>query len=39
MGMIALVVVGGDTSNKDDIAKVKVFAKSKKKLPQLLGEL
>ena len=39
MGMIALVVVGDDTSNKDDIAKVKVFAKSKKKLPQLLGEL
>ena len=39
MGMIALVVVGGDTSNKDAIAKVKVVAKSKKKLPQLLGEL
>jgi len=39
MGMIALVVVGGDTSNKDAIAKVKVVAKSKKKLPQLLEEL
>jgi len=39
MGMIALVVVGGDTSNKDTIAKVKVVAKSKKKLPLLLGEL
>tara|TARA_B100001057_G_scaffold129898_1_gene128964 strand:- start:276 stop:701 length:426 start_codon:yes stop_codon:yes gene_type:complete len=39
MGMIALVIVGGDTSNKDAIAKVKVVAKSKKKLPQLLGEL
>ena len=39
MGMIALVVVGGDTSNKDKIAKVKVVAKSKKKLPTLLGEL
>ena len=38
MGMIALVIVGGDTSNKDAIAKVKVVAKSKK-LPQLLGEL
>ena len=39
MGMIALVVVGGDTSNKEAIAKVKVVAKAKKKLPQLLGEL
>ena len=39
MGMIALIVVDGDTSNKDAIAKVKVVAKSKKKLPQLLGEL
>ena len=39
MGMIALVVVGGDTSNKDSIAKVKVFAKAKKKLPELLGQL
>tara|TARA_B100000575_G_C22984620_1_gene567962 strand:+ start:439 stop:876 length:438 start_codon:yes stop_codon:yes gene_type:complete len=39
MGMIALVVVGGDTSNKDKIGKVKVVAKSKKKLPILLGEL
>ena len=39
MGMIALVVVGGDISNKDVIAKVKVVAKSKKKLPQLLDQL
>ena len=39
MGMIALVVVGGDTSNKEAITKVKVVAKAKKKLPQLLGEL
>ena len=39
MGMIALVVVGGDTSNKDAIANVKVVAKSKKKLPVLLGQL
>tara|TARA_Y100001970_G_scaffold6218_1_gene7078 strand:+ start:994 stop:1416 length:423 start_codon:yes stop_codon:yes gene_type:complete len=39
MGMIALIVVGGDTSNKDAIAKVKVIAKSKKKLPKLLGQL
>ena len=39
MGMIALVVVGGDTSNKDAIAKVKALGKSKKKLKKLLGEL
>ena len=39
MGMIALIVVGGDTSNKDAIAKVKVVAKAKKKLPKLLGQL
>ena len=39
MGMIGLVVVGGDTSNKDDIAKAKALGKSKKKLKTLLGEL
>ena len=39
MGMIALVGVGGNTSNKDAIAKVKVVAKAKKKLPQLIEEL
>ena len=39
MGMIALVVVGGDTSNIDAIAKAKVRGKSKKKLKKLLGEL
>ena len=39
MGMIALIVVGGDTSNKDKIANIKVVAKSKKKLPLLLGKL
>ena len=32
MGMIALVIVGGDTSNLDAIAKAKVRGKSKKKL-------
>ena len=32
MGMIGLVVVGGDISNKDDIAKAKALGKSKKKL-------
>ena len=39
MGMIALVVVGDDTSNKDDVAKAKALGKSKKKLKALLGEL
>lgn len=39
MGMIALIVVGDDTSNKDAIAKVKAFGKSKKKLKALLEEL
>ena len=39
MGMIALVVVGGDTSNKDAIAKIKVFGKSKKKIKALLEQL
>jgi pseudoazurin len=39
MGMIGLVVVGGDTSNKDEIAKAKANGKSKKKLKKLLGEL
>ena len=39
MGMIGLVVVGGDTSNKDQIAKAKALGKSKKKLKKLLGEL
>ena len=39
MGMIALVVVGNDTSNKDAISKTKVFGKSKKKLPEFLNQL
>jgi pseudoazurin len=39
MGMIGLVVVGGDTSNKDQIAKAKAMGKTKKKLKKLLGEL
>ena len=39
MGMIGLVVVGGDTSNADTVAKTKVKGKSKKKLKKLLGEL
>ena len=39
MGMIALVIVGDDISNKDAIAKAKVRGKSKKNLKALLGEL
>ena len=39
MGMIGLVVVGDDISNKDAIAKAKALGKSKKKLKALLGEL
>ena len=39
MGMIGLVVVGGDTSNADTVAKAKVRGTSKKKLKKLLDEL
>ena len=39
MGMIGLIVVDGDTSNKDVHAKAKAMGKSKKKLKELLGEL
>ena len=39
MGMIGLVVVGDDVSNKSAIAKAKALGKSKKKLKALLGEL
>ena len=39
MGMIALIVVGDDTSNKDAVAKAKAVGKSKKKLKALIGEL
>ena len=39
MGMIGLIVVGGDTSNKEEIAKVKALGKSKKNLKKLLDEL
>ena len=35
MGMIGLVIVDDDLSNKKDIAKAKVFGKSKKKLKKL----
>ena len=39
MGMIGLIVVGGDTSNKEEIAKVKALGKSKKKLKKLIEDL
>jgi len=39
MGMIGLVIVGDDISNKKSIAKAKVYGKSKKKLKKLLGDL
>ena len=39
MGMIGLVVVGGDTSNKAQISKAKAIGKSKKKLKDLLAQL
>ena len=38
MGMIALVVVGGDVSNADAVAKTRVLDKSKKILPKLLAD-
>lgn len=39
MGMIGVVVVGGDMSNKDAIAKVKIRGKSKKKLKKILKDI
>ena len=39
MGMIALVIVGEDLSNFDDIASTRVVGKSKKKLEALLASL
>ena len=39
MGMIALVVVGEDTSNIDAIKKMKIRGKSKKKFKKLLKEI
>jgi pseudoazurin len=38
-GMIGLVVVGGDTSNKTQVSKAKAIGKSKKKLKSLLSQL
>ena len=39
MGMIGLVVVGGDLSNKDSIAGVKMIGRGKKKLASLIGSI
>ena len=39
MGMIGLVVVGGDASNKDAISKVKMMGRGKKKLKALLDQI
>ena len=39
MGMIGLVVVDGDTSNKAQISGAKAIGKSKKKLKALLAQL
>ena len=39
MGMIGLVVVGNDTSNKDTIASMKMMGRSKKKLASMIGSL
>lgn len=36
MGMIGIVVVGGDTSNKEAISNTRMLGKAKKKLVQLL---
>ena len=38
-GMIALVIVGDDLSNLEDITSMKMRGKSKKKMKQILGEL
>ena len=39
MGMIGLVVVGNDTSNKDTIASMKMMGRAKKKLASMIGSL
>jgi len=39
MGMIAMVVVGEDMSNLDDIKKMKIRGKSKRKFKELLENL
>lgn len=39
MGMIALVVVGDDVSNKDAISKLKMMGRGKKKLKALIDQI
>ena len=39
MGMIGIVVVGGDKSNLEEIKKVKLYGKSKKVFKNLLKDL
>ena len=39
MGMIAMVIVGGDTSNLDDIKSMKLRGKSKKKMKSILNKI
>ena len=39
MGMIALVVVGGDVSNKETISQIKMLGRGKKKLKELVGQI
>ena len=39
MGMVALVVGGGDGANKASIAKLKMLGRGKKKLAKLISEL
>ena len=39
MGMIGIVIVGGDKSNLEEIKKVKLFGKSKKVFKNLLKDL
>ena len=39
MGMIALVIVGGDVSNKEAIANIKMMGRGKKKLKSLLDQI
>ena len=39
MGMIALVIVGEDLTNKDTIAKIKMLGRGKKKLASLISKL
>ena len=39
MGMIGIVIVGGDKSNLGEIKKVKLYGKSKKVFKNLLKDL